>query len=283
MTRASNRATSWSTSAPEPATSPRTCAAAARGCVAIELDAAFADALRRRFADDAGITVVEGDARTAPLPAEPFRVVANLPFAGSGAILDRLLDASQAMERADVVLEWAMAQKRSEIWPATSRAVIAAATFRVTIARRLPAACFDPPPRVDAAVLVAERRQIPLVAGGRPPGVRAVRPRGLRRTATCSRPGCRGLAATTAAPGRPAGLPARRRRPPARPPPVGLPVPRSSATGFARRMTSSTADALPLTYFRRTISAGVGAGCREAQGYGTCSLPRIVSPLEGTP
>jgi 23S rRNA (adenine-N6)-dimethyltransferase len=132
--------------------------------LAVELDAAFAGALRRRFAADAGVTVVEGDARTAPLPAEPFRVVANLPFAGSGAIVDRLLDATLPMHRADVVLEWAMAQKRAEVWPTTSRAVIAAASFSVTIARRLPAACFDPPPRVDAAVLVAERRSSPLVA-----------------------------------------------------------------------------------------------------------------------
>jgi 23S rRNA (adenine-N6)-dimethyltransferase len=131
---------------------------------AVELDARFAAALRRRFAGDAAVRVVEGDARRVALPAEPYRVVANLPFAGSGAILDRLLDARGALVRADVVLEWAAARKRCEIWPATARGVVAGAFFRLAVERRLAAACFEPSPAVDAAVLVAERRERPRLA-----------------------------------------------------------------------------------------------------------------------
>jgi 23S rRNA (adenine-N6)-dimethyltransferase len=131
--------------------------------LAVELDEPFADALERRFRDDPGVTIVRGDATVVALPAAPFRVVANLPFAKSGVILDRLLDPAGAMVRADVVLEWAMARKRSEVWPSTCRGVLAAATFDVRTARRLPAGCFEPPPRVDAAVLVVERRPEPLI------------------------------------------------------------------------------------------------------------------------
>lgn len=128
---------------------------------AIELDPHFAAALRRRFAGDAGVTVVEADARSAAFPEERFSVVANLPFTGSGAIVDRLLDARSPLERADLVLEWGAARKRSELWPSTCRGVIASPYFRLWLERRLPAACFEPRPSVDAAVLVAKRRRSP--------------------------------------------------------------------------------------------------------------------------
>jgi 23S rRNA (adenine-N6)-dimethyltransferase len=131
---------------------------------AIELDAVFADALRRRFAGDPQVTVLEADARRVSLPRTPYRAVANLPFAGSGAILDHLLDPHGALARADLVLEWGAARKRCEIWPATCRGVIAGAFFRLWLERRVPAACFEPRPSVDAAVLVAQRRERPRIA-----------------------------------------------------------------------------------------------------------------------
>jgi 23S rRNA (adenine-N6)-dimethyltransferase len=130
---------------------------------AVELDPRLADAVRRRFAADPAVRVVEGDAREVALPDVPYRVVANLPFAGSGAILDRLLDPRGALVRADVVLEWGAARKRCEVWPSTARSVVAGAFFRLVVERRLAPACFEPPPSVDAAVLVAERRERPRV------------------------------------------------------------------------------------------------------------------------
>jgi len=168
---------------------------------AVELDTRFAQALRRRFAGDAGVSVIEADARSLTLPREPFRVVANLPFAGSGVILDRLLDPRGPLRRADLIVEWSAARKRCEVWPATARGVIAGAFFDLHVERRLPAACFEPPPSVDAAVLVAARRTIPRVrpddaaafeqfvrAGFSAPRLRdgldgAVSPRRLRRLA----------------------------------------------------------------------------------------------------
>jgi 23S rRNA (adenine-N6)-dimethyltransferase len=130
---------------------------------AVELDARFAAALRRRFAADPHVSVLEADAREAALPADGFRVVANLPFAGSGAIVDRLLDPHGALQRADLVVEWGLARKRAETWPATSRGIVASAYFQLWIERRLTAGCFEPRPSVDAAVLVVRRRERPRV------------------------------------------------------------------------------------------------------------------------
>jgi 23S rRNA (adenine-N6)-dimethyltransferase len=125
--------------------------------LAVELDAALAARLRERFP-----RVVQGDARRVPLPREPFRVVANLPFDGATEILRRVLDEPELLA-ADVILQWEAAAKRTAVWPSTALGVVWAASFELTLVRRLPREAFAPPPAVDAAVLRASRRDEPLV------------------------------------------------------------------------------------------------------------------------
>lgn len=136
-------------------------AASARRVVAVELDPLWASSLRGRWPN---VDVVEGDATRVPLPDEPFRVVANIPFDRTTEILRRLLDDPRTrLARADLVVEWGVALKRASPWPSTLNGVLWGAWYRFALARRLPAAAFDPPPRVDAGVLVVERRAVPLV------------------------------------------------------------------------------------------------------------------------
>jgi 23S rRNA (adenine-N6)-dimethyltransferase len=143
---------------------------------AIELDAALAARLRARFGAAPNVSVVEGDARTEPLPREPFRVVANAPFGATGALLGRLLDPALPLARADVILQAGAARKRARTRPSTLQSVLAAPWYELSVGRRLPAASFAPPPAVDAAVLVVRRRAVPwLDAGERPRFARFVR------------------------------------------------------------------------------------------------------------
>jgi 23S rRNA (adenine-N6)-dimethyltransferase len=97
-----------------------------------------------------------------PLPREPFRVVANLPFDGATEILRRLLE-DKHLVSADVILQWEVAAKRAAVWPSTAVGVVWAASFDLMLVRRLPREAFAPPPAVDAAVLRAVRRPEPLV------------------------------------------------------------------------------------------------------------------------
>lgn len=136
-------------------------ARAARQVVAVELDASWAQRLCGRWPN---VDVVRGDAATVELPSQPFRVVANLPFDRTTAILRHLLDDPRvSLVRADVVVEWGVAVKRGLPWPSSVNDVLWGAWYATSVARRLPRQAFEPPPAVDAGLLVIERRPHPLV------------------------------------------------------------------------------------------------------------------------
>jgi 23S rRNA (adenine-N6)-dimethyltransferase len=127
--------------------------------IAIERDPALAAGLRRRFPE---VEVVVGDAATQSWPNEPFAVVANLPFARSGAILAHLLrDPRSPLRQADVIVQWEFAAKHAAVWPATLRSTYWGAWYDISIIRRLDRTAFVPPPSVDAAVLRLRRRDPP--------------------------------------------------------------------------------------------------------------------------
>jgi 23S rRNA (adenine-N6)-dimethyltransferase len=132
-------------------------AAAGARVVAVELDRRALAVLRERFLGDDAVTVVAGDLLQVPLPRRPFRVVANLPFASTSAALRRLLDPRSRLVRADLVVQrgaavaWATEPRRRG--PAARR------SFDLRLGPTIRAHRFDPPPSVDAAVLVAIRRR----------------------------------------------------------------------------------------------------------------------------
>lgn len=131
---------------------------------AIERDPVLAGVLRQRFGRHPAVEVVEADALEYTWPDTPFSVVANLPFAGSGALLASLLrDPALPLRRAHVIVQWEFAAKHAAVWPATQRATYWRAWYDVSIARRLDRTAFAPPPSVDTAVLRLERRSRPRV------------------------------------------------------------------------------------------------------------------------
>jgi 23S rRNA (adenine-N6)-dimethyltransferase len=153
-------------------------ARAARRVVAVELDARLAERLSGRWPN---VEVVEADARGVELPSETFRVVANLPFKGTNEILRYLLDDPRVpLVRADLVVQWGVAVKRALPWPSTVNGVVWGAWYETRVDRRLPPTAFEPPPSVDAGVLVFERRPRPLVPEELAAGYRYFVARGFR-------------------------------------------------------------------------------------------------------
>jgi 23S rRNA (adenine-N6)-dimethyltransferase len=129
-------------------------AAAGARVIAVEVDPRALAVLARRFGHDERVRVVEADLRTVALPHRPFRVVANLPFAGASAALRRLL-ASPALTRADVVVQ----RGAAVAWATESRRRTPAARrrFDVRLGPTIRAARFRPPPSVDASILIVVR------------------------------------------------------------------------------------------------------------------------------
>jgi 23S rRNA (adenine-N6)-dimethyltransferase len=150
--------------------------------VAVELDPQLVSRLRGRWG---GVEVVQGDAACVPLPRELFRVVANLPFDRTTAILRHLLDSPLVpLVRADLIVEWGVAVKRALPWPSTVNDVVWGAWYSAAVTRRLPRTVFKPAPTVDAGVLVFERRAHALVPPELAGSYRRFVAGGFRRSAT---------------------------------------------------------------------------------------------------
>jgi 23S rRNA (adenine-N6)-dimethyltransferase len=131
----------------------------------VERDPAMITGLCARFHRSPQVRVVEGDAAGLAWPDKEFCVVANLPFAGSGVILSHMLDdPGVPLRRADVIVQWELADKHAAIWPSTLRSTYWRAWFDIAIGRRLARTAFSPVPSVDAALLRFVRRPQPRVA-----------------------------------------------------------------------------------------------------------------------
>ncbi len=140
--------------------------------LAIERDPGLARRLRAKFATWPAVTVVEGDVLKTPLPAGPFRVVANIPFGITTKILRHLLDAD-ALTRADMIVQAEVARKRGTGGRGTLLNACWEPWFEFGTGARIAAAAFRPRPRVDAAVLIVTRRSPPLVDPASRPGYTA--------------------------------------------------------------------------------------------------------------
>jgi 23S rRNA (adenine-N6)-dimethyltransferase len=152
--------------------------------IAVENDPALVACLRSRFAGGRRVRVVACDAREFRVPAEPFRVVANLPFAHTTELLRMLLDdPSSALLRADLIVQWGTAVKRCSQRPSTLVTTSWAPWWELTITRKLPPLSFRPPPSCDCAVMTVTRRPDPLLdVRGRDAFVRFVREGFARRS-----------------------------------------------------------------------------------------------------
>ena len=71
---------------------------------------------------------------------------------------------ARSLQRADLIVQAGFARKRTSSRPSTLLALRWLPWWRLDAERHLPAACFDPPPAVDAALLTIRRRPRALLA-----------------------------------------------------------------------------------------------------------------------
>jgi 23S rRNA (adenine-N6)-dimethyltransferase len=136
--------------------------------LAIERDLVWVHRLTRRLSTlglAERVQVRAGDLLDVPLPRQPYRVVASPPFNLTTALLHRLLDDPIAgPERADLVVQWEVALKRSVQPPRTLLSTTWAPWWQLDIVRRIPRHAFRPTPAADAAWLTITKRRPPILS-----------------------------------------------------------------------------------------------------------------------
>ena len=161
----------------------RELAAQAGHVVAVELDNRLIDPLRQAFAGQPTVTIVHGDIlelEPAPLvapsvSADPpvshreqhpaYKVVANLPYYITSAVLRHLLEAPAPPTQIVVLVQWEVAQ-RIVAEPGNLSLLAVSVQFYAEpeLVAHVPAAAFSPRPKVDSAILRLAVRAEPAVA-----------------------------------------------------------------------------------------------------------------------
>jgi 23S rRNA (adenine-N6)-dimethyltransferase len=158
-----------------------------RKVIAVEVDGRLCGRLRDRFGDAEHVSVVHADFLRYGLPkGVPYKVVGNIPFNRTAAIVQRLVGASTPPADIFIVVQREAAERFAG-GPFGSESVVSLHLkpwWQVEIVRRLGRADFEPAPRVDAALLWLARRTRPLVDASATTAYRAFIDASFGRTGT---------------------------------------------------------------------------------------------------
>jgi 16S rRNA (adenine1518-N6/adenine1519-N6)-dimethyltransferase len=139
--------------------------------VAVELDAALIPPLHRSLADYANVTIVQGDILQFSPPAlvggpdsSSYKVVANLPYYITSAVIRHLLEAAIPPSLIVLTVQLEVAQ-RMTAGPGKMSLLAASVQFygRPSIVTHIKAGSFYPAPQVDSAVVRIEPYSRPAV------------------------------------------------------------------------------------------------------------------------
>jgi len=136
-----------------------------RKVVAVEFDGALSEALRRRFLSESRVTIVNSDFLRFRLPDVPYKVLGNIPFNRTAAIVRRLVQADSPPRDAYLVVQREAAERfaGSPFSRETLTSLLLKPWWQIEIVWRFRRTDFDPPPGVDAVALWLARRTRPLV------------------------------------------------------------------------------------------------------------------------
>jgi 16S rRNA (adenine1518-N6/adenine1519-N6)-dimethyltransferase len=148
-------------------------AAQAGQVFAVELDNRLIELLRAHFADQPHVQIVHGDiltlepgalVRAAPNAATAYKVVANLPYYITNAVLRHLLETDCRPTQIVVLVQKEVAE-RVCAQPGDLSLLAVSVQFYATptLVQHVPASAFYPPPKVDSAILHLAVRPEPAV------------------------------------------------------------------------------------------------------------------------
>lgn len=145
-----------------------------RAVVAVEFEPRMAAKLRSNMATHPNVTVYEGDFLSMPLPDEPYKICANIPFHLSSPIVRKITEADYPPDAAYLIVQKQFANK---LLPDSDRftgqlGMLIGPIMAVRIRKRLQRTDFWPHPNVDTVLLEMIRRPEPLISPGDMPAYR---------------------------------------------------------------------------------------------------------------
>ena len=138
----------------------------AHGCrqvIAIEKDPTLARRLGREVGAHGNVAIFEGDFFDLPLPLTPYKVVANIPFNVTAAIVNKLTGAVNPPEGTALIIQREAAERFLGEPKQTLAALLLGPWFELQIADRFRQQDFVPPPRVEVVLLRFSKRGPPLI------------------------------------------------------------------------------------------------------------------------
>ncbi len=161
---------------PGPGTLTRFLTEAAGQVIAVELDPHMVNLLQTEYGDRQNLTIIESDIlktdvsqllNSSPLAphSSSFKVVANLPYYITSAVLRHLLESTPRPQRIVVTVQKEVAQ-RIIAQPGKMSILAVSVKFygQPTLVHRIPAGAFYPPPKVDSAVVCIDTFAEPPIA-----------------------------------------------------------------------------------------------------------------------
>lgn len=140
-----------------------------RRVVAIELDERLIPLLHQRFDSTGGFTLIAGDALGVDFGAllpPPYAVFGNIPYYITGALIPRILAAEPRPEWVAVLVQEEVAERLCAAPGGWSLATLGVRVFAdPTLAVRVPAHAFEPPPKVDSALVLMRPHDVAGFAG----------------------------------------------------------------------------------------------------------------------
>ena len=136
---------------------------------AVELDGRFLPILKTELAAYGNVTLIQGDILAqdpAQLFTRPYKVVANVPYYITGAILRHLLSAAHKPSLLAMTVQKEVAERVTAVPPNMSLLAVSAQFYgRIQRLAAIKAGAFWPRPDVDSAVIrldLCEERPLPL-------------------------------------------------------------------------------------------------------------------------
>lgn len=111
-------------------------------------------------------SVIEGNALDVPLPGEPYKVIANIPYHITSPLLRHMfLESAKAPSLVTLLIQREVAERICDDEDRGLLTIVVSLFGKPSIVRHVPPAAFLPPPKVDSSVLHIECYPTPLADG----------------------------------------------------------------------------------------------------------------------